>query len=182
MFLQTNYKSRIFVELVETKQNMNQVLLIFDVQVGISSFPQPLWFVTGSPSQNHKMFKRTFWEFLECMFTCNEWTNKQTNMSINVWNQHIKTCCMCPFDRTHSFRDNEEQSYFPPGSGPTRTLRSFFWAGIYFPQILDQLVHTVETKKNDTMVLLSLDSSQEKCSFLHPCDYSYQHYSKVLLS
>ena len=63
----------------------------FDVQVGISSLPQPSWVVTESPLQITRWFKTTFQEFLEFMLTCTEKTNKQTNICINVWNQTPKT-------------------------------------------------------------------------------------------
>ena len=52
----------------------------------------------GSPLKITICFKTTFQEFLECMFTCTEQTNKQTNISINVWNKHTKNIYMCPFD------------------------------------------------------------------------------------
>ena len=66
-----------------------------------------------------------------------------------------------PFcSRTHGFRDNEEQLFSP---------------GINVPQILDQLVHTEETKKDDTRVLHRLDSSHGKCSYPGPeeCFWCY---------
>ena len=57
---------------------------------------------------------------------------------------------------------------FSPASGPTRTLRTTFGAGWNFPQILDQLFHTVENKMSDTRVLQRLDSSHGKCSYPGP--------------
>ena len=66
--------------------------------------------------------------------------------------------------------------FFPLDYGPTRTLRRFSWAGIHFPQILDQLVHTVETKKNDTRVLQRLDSSHGKCSYPGPEECFYRQW------
>ena len=172
--------SRILVELVETKKNMKKssshILMCKWASKSDISFHG---LVQSPPLKITRCLKTKFQEFLERMFKCTEQTNKQTNISINVWNQHTKNFCMCPFgkalqifaafgSRTNSFRDNKEQTFFPPASGPTRTLRIFFWAGIHFPLIFDQLVHKVETKKNDTRVLKRLDSSHGKCSYPGP--------------
>ena len=79
--------------------------------------------------------------------------------------------------RTHSFRDEMKNKFlFPLACGPTRTLIRSFKAGIHFPQILDQLVHTVETKKNDTRVLQRLDSSHGKCSYPEAEDCFYRQW------
>ena len=49
-----------------------------------------------------------------------------------------------------------------------RTLRRTSAAGRNVPWLLDQLVHRVATKKNDTRVLPGLDSTLGKCSYWGP--------------
>ena len=130
----------------------------------------------GPPLKITRCLKTRFQEFLACLHVLNKQTK---NISIIVWNQQSKNFCTGSFDKalqkispfgssTLSFRDNEEQTFFSLASGPTRTLRRIFWAGLHFPQIHDQLARTVETKKNDTRVLQRLDSSHRKCSYPGP--------------
>ena len=75
-FFNIFYESRIFVEFVETKQNMKKFFSYFDGQVGIPSLPQPSW-VPLSKSQD--VLKQYFKNFLNaCLHVLNEQTNKQT--------------------------------------------------------------------------------------------------------
>ena len=147
---------------------MKKFFSYFDVQVGNWSLPQPSVVVTGFPSQITRFLKQHFKKFLNaCLNVLNERTNKQTQILMSGTNTLKKQNLALFCSRTHSLRDNNKHFIFSLCSGPTRTLRRF-WAGIYCPQILEQLVHTVETKKNDNRVLQRLDSSHDKCSYPGP--------------
>ena len=128
-------------------------------------------------------------EFLDCIFSFTECTNKQTNISI--YDQKTSLCA--PLVKLYKILLR-----FAPGPLVSEILKKV----IFFPAVfgLHRIVHgswinssreqqqrrmppgfcrgqillmesaTIEDQKN-----VSLDSG---ATFLHPCDYCYQHYSK----
>ena len=71
------HKSRILVELVETKQNMKKcsshiLMCLWASQAYLSLH----WLLQGPPLKIKRCFKTTFPEFLKCIFICTEQTNK----------------------------------------------------------------------------------------------------------
>ena len=63
---------------------------------------------------------------------------------------------------------------FSPSFWTNQNLKNICLSGYTFSHILDQHVHTVETKNNDTRVLQRLDSSHGKCSYPGPEECFYR--------